>query len=150
MLKNTWFVLAFIFVSTSAFASLDPIPGTCRKPGFDGWSHCQFVSSVDGSKHSGSIHSSALSCFHYIGWESDPACAGPSEATCRLRNTYYVGDCLERVEIPFGLDDFDAKVVAEERCEEIRDCLNNPRCVTRACTSTTIRGGWRLLEVTIR
>jgi hypothetical protein len=68
--------------------------------------------------------------------------AGLDEARavdCTFSNPRYAGSCVEQV----TPTDEQTPVQA---CQVILGCLNNPQCVKTYCQSTTVRGGWTLVE----
>jgi len=68
---------------------------------------------------------------------ASPAAAEQRTAVCTFTNPAYSGECVESTTIA---EDSTAK----KACQAILDCLNNPRCVTTYCNSSTLRSGWVL------
>jgi len=74
-----------------------------------------------------------------IGLAAALAAAGleAGSAKCTFRNPAFSGDCVEAAPVPEGS-------TAEEVCNSILACLNDPMCTKTYCEATTIRSGWKL------
>jgi hypothetical protein len=67
----------------------------------------------------------------------------PQRATCVFTNASFSGKCVETADVPSGGS-------AQQACESILRCLNDPGCVKTYCQATTIRSGWRLESATAK
>ena len=61
--------------------------------------------------------------------------------TCVFVNPGYSGSCSETTQAP-------TRISAEEACQPILTCLNNPQCAKTYCGATAVRSGWSLESAT--
>jgi hypothetical protein len=66
----------------------------------------------------------------------------PKNVTCSFSNPSYSGWCRETQPLQQGGS-------AEQACQDILSCLNNPQCNETFCNATQIRGGWKIEKVEV-